>query len=181
MTLQPQSALGAIFGTASAVTGFSSDSAALRERADIGCVLLTTAGRSTDFAPAASRAAALTLPLVPGEIATGASGAMTSSPRRMAIWLSPRSWLIQCDIEEEGILVERLNRTFSDKLVHAVGFTDHLCWLELSGTAAIDLITEGSFLSLERDGLPIGHAKRTLIAQSRPLSSETANGSGSSQ
>jgi heterotetrameric sarcosine oxidase gamma subunit len=165
MTLRPQSALGAIFGTASAVPEFSSDSATLRERADIGCVLLTAADRSSDFAPAASQAAAVPLPVVPGEIATGASGAMKTSPSHMAIWLSPRSWLIQCDIEEEISLVERLNRTFPDKLLHAVGFTDHLCWFELSGTAAIDLITEGSFLSLERDGLPIGHAKRTLIAQ----------------
>ena len=35
----------------------------------------------------------------------------------------------------------------------------------MSGAASIDLLTESSFISLERGGLPVGHAKRTLIAQ----------------
>jgi heterotetrameric sarcosine oxidase gamma subunit len=46
-----------------------------------------------------------------------------------------------------------------------VPFTDALCWFELSGDGALDLLTEGSFISLERGGLPVGRAKRTLIAQ----------------
>ena len=35
----------------------------------------------------------------------------------------------------------------------------------MSGAATLDLLTEGTFLSLERGGLLVGYAKRTLIAQ----------------
>ena len=157
MTLQPQSALRAPFGTASTVSGFSCDNAILRERADIGCVLLSTAVDSADIAATASHAAGVDLPLTPGMIKT--------SPHRKAIWLSPRSWLIHCNIEQEFELVTRLNAAFPERLVHAAAFTDYLAWFELSGSAALDLLTEGTFLSLERAGLPVGHAKRTLIAQ----------------
>jgi heterotetrameric sarcosine oxidase gamma subunit len=157
LQLKAESALGAPFGTASTVSGFSSDNAVLRERADIGCVLLTAAVDSTDITVSASHAAAVDLPLTPGLIKTSA--------HRKAIWLSPRSSLIQCGVAEEQDLVTHLNAAFPDKLAHAAALTDYLAWFELSGPAAIDLLTEGTFLSLERAGLPIGHAKRTLVAQ----------------
>jgi heterotetrameric sarcosine oxidase gamma subunit len=139
------------------VSGFCSDRALLRERADIGCVLITNAVDSDGILLSAGEAAGVDLPLVSGMTHTG--------PRRVAIWLTPRSWLLLCDIEEESPLVARLNGTFPEKPVHAVSYTDCLCWFELSGTASLDLLTEGSFLSLESGGLPIAHAKRTLIAQ----------------
>jgi heterotetrameric sarcosine oxidase gamma subunit len=129
----------------------------LRERADIGCVLLSTAVDSADIAVTASHVAGVDIPLTPGAIKT--------SPHRKAIWLSPRSWLIHCNIEEEQELVTHLNAAFQERLVHAAAFTDYLVWFELSGSAGLDLLTEGTFLSLERAGLPVGHAKRTLIAQ----------------
>jgi heterotetrameric sarcosine oxidase gamma subunit len=157
LRLKPRSTLGAPFGTASTVSRFSSDNAVLRERADIGCVLLTAAVDSAEMTASASRAANVDLPLTPGMIKI--------SPDRKAIWLSPRSWLIHCGFEEENDLVTHLNAVSQDKLVHAAAFTDYLAWFELSGSAAFDLLTEGTFLSLERGGLPIGHAKRTLIAQ----------------
>jgi heterotetrameric sarcosine oxidase gamma subunit len=157
VTLQAQSALGAPFGAVSAVTGFNSGSATLRERADIGCVLLTAAVDAAEIATAASRAAGLDLPLQPGMSRTG--------PQGTAIWLSPRSWLLHCGIDQERELVTHLNEAFPDKLAHAAAFTDQLCWVELSGVPSLELLTEGTFLSLEPGGLPIGHAKRTLIAQ----------------
>jgi heterotetrameric sarcosine oxidase gamma subunit len=107
---------------------------------------------------------------VPGTIAT-AEG-------RAALWLTPRSWLIHCAPEEEVALADRVNRASPDMLVHAVPFGGALCWLELSGRrsgpgtgtstaadAALELLTEGGFVSLERGGLPVGRSKRTLIAQ----------------
>ena len=157
LQLQPQSALGAPFGIASTVSGFRSDNAVLRERADIGCVILTASVDSADITASASLAAGVDLPLTPGMIKT--------APGRKAIWLSPRSWLIHCNIEQEFELVTRLNAAFPERLVHAAAFTDYLAWFELSGSAALDLLTEGTFLSLERAGLPVGHAKRTLLAQ----------------
>jgi heterotetrameric sarcosine oxidase gamma subunit len=157
VTLEPQATLGAPFSTGSAVSGFSADTVVLRERADIGCVLLTTAVDSVEIATAVGQSAGLDLPLAPGMIFT--------APGRKAIWLSPRSWLIHCGVAEEKELVAHLNAVFPDKLVHAAAYTDYLCWLELSGAGALDLLTEGTFLSLERDGLSVRHAKRTLIAQ----------------
>jgi hypothetical protein len=35
-----------------------------------------------------------------------------TSPDRKAIWLSPRSWLIHCSIEQEHKRVTHLNATF---------------------------------------------------------------------
>ena len=157
MKLQPQATLGAPFGVASPIAGFRSDSVVLRERSDFGCVLLTAAVDAAEVRSLVSAVADVDLPLAAGMTKTCAG--------RTALWLSPRSWLIHCDIEDEVGLVARVNVTFPDKLVHAVGFTDALCWLELSGAAAHDLLTEGTFLSLERGGLPIGRGKRTLIAQ----------------
>jgi heterotetrameric sarcosine oxidase gamma subunit len=84
---------------------------------------------------------------------------------RTALWLTPRSWLIHCDLLEEGDLLERIAEAFPDRLAHGALFTDAVCWFELSGPAALDILTEGGFVSLERGGLPVGHAKRTLIAQ----------------
>jgi heterotetrameric sarcosine oxidase gamma subunit len=157
LQLQPQSALGAPFGSASTVSEFSSAHAVLRERADIGCVLLTITVDSADIAAGITHAAGVDLPLIPGMVKT--------SLDRKAIWLSPRSWLIHCSIEQEQELVAHLNVATSEQLIHAAAFTDYLAWFELSGPAAIDLLAEGTFLSLDRAGLPVGHAKRTLIAQ----------------
>jgi heterotetrameric sarcosine oxidase gamma subunit len=157
LKLQPQSALGGLIGATHAVIGFRSDGAILQGRADIGCVLLTAAARSAEVISSAILTSVVELPLAPG--------AIKAREGRAAVWLSPRSWLIQCGIEEEMGLVAGLNQAFPDKRAHAVPFTDSLCWLELSGRAGIDLLTEGGFVSLERDGLPVGHAKRTLIAQ----------------
>jgi heterotetrameric sarcosine oxidase gamma subunit len=68
-------------------------------------------------------------------------------------------------VEEEMELVSQLNSVFPNKCAHAAAFTDHLCWLEFAGAASLDFLLEGTFLSLERRGLPVGCAKRTLIAQ----------------
>jgi len=157
MKLQPQATLSAPFGAAAPVTAFSSSNAVLRERADIGCVLLTSAVDNAEVLTSASAAAGVDLPRDPGMFRTGAG--------RLALWLSPRSWLIHCAVEAEAGLIARLNAVFPDKLAHAAAFTDYLCWFELSGAMSLDLLTEGTFLSLERGGLPVGHAKRTLIAQ----------------
>lgn len=155
--LQARSSLGAALGTAGAVAGFKVDRVSLQERADIGCVLVTAAVEGASVLSAVSEVARVELPSMPGRF--GRAGG------RMALWLSPRSWLIQCRLAQEGVLVGGINGAFPDKLVHAVPFGDALCWLELSGATAGDLLREGGFLSLERDGLGVGRAKRTLIAQ----------------
>ena len=157
LELQPRAALNDVFGTRIAVPSFRSECATLVERSDIGCVLVTTAiDIDTGMAVKAGNGR-LELPRRPGAVVQDGS--------RFALWLSPRSWLIQCNFAEERDLVRDLNSGYPDKLLYAVSFTDALCWLELSGSGALDLLLEGGFISLERAGLEIGHAKRTLIAQ----------------
>jgi heterotetrameric sarcosine oxidase gamma subunit len=161
LNLQARSVFGGEFGTSRVIDGFRCEGTVLRERSDLGCVLLTLAADTLELAATASAACGLALPAGPGAIAKG-SGAANS---RRALWLTPRSWLIHCGLEDESDLIERVGAAFPDKLAHAVSFTDALCWLELAGSAASDLLTEGGFVSLERGGVPVGHAKRTLIAQ----------------
>jgi heterotetrameric sarcosine oxidase gamma subunit len=155
--LEPQSVFGGLFGAASRLSQFKSERAILRERSDIGCVLLTVAAEGPEATARASRACNLELPLAPG--------AVTMTAGRTALWLTPRSWLIHCDLLEEDDLLERIAEAFPDRLAHGALFTDAVCWFELFGPAALDLLAEGGFVSLERGGLPVGHAKRTLIAQ----------------
>jgi len=157
MNLQPDSALQAPFRGTLPVTGFNSARAVLLERADIGCVLLTAAVDGAAVIVAGSAAAGVDLPSV--------AGLITRADGRTAMWLSPKSWLIRCDVEEERGLVGRIRKAFPDHLCHATVFTDALCWFELSGPGSLELLTEGSPISLERNGLPVGGAKRTLVAQ----------------
>jgi len=157
MNLQPRSTLSDVFGSINEVQRCRSKTVALKELSDMSCVLFTAASNSVDSAFRAAHAAQIDLPSTAGEYVTRSG--------RMAIWLSPRSWLIRCRIGDEAALVTELNDELPDGLAHAVPYTDALCWLELSGPDALDYLTEGSFISLEVSGLRIGHAKRTLIAQ----------------
>jgi heterotetrameric sarcosine oxidase gamma subunit len=157
MKLQARSVLDGSFGSANELRGFAAQKATLTELSDMGCVLFTVASLSTDVVDSASNAAGVELSVNPGEVKIAAG--------RAAIWLSPRSWLIQCGVNDEANLMAALNEAFPDKIAHAVSFTDALCWFDVSGEAALELLTEGSFISLERGGLSISHAKRTLISQ----------------
>jgi heterotetrameric sarcosine oxidase gamma subunit len=158
MKLHSRAVLGATFGVSAAVPAFDGGAANMQllERADVGCVLVAS---TIDPAAAVSElnaAARLEFPL--------AAGATTKSHLHRVLWLTPRSWLIHCPVDEERALAGRINHAFTDKRVYAAPYTDHLCWLELSGSQALNCLTEGGFVSLERDGIAIGHAKRGLLA-----------------
>lgn len=155
--LQARTALGSPFGVATPVKAFKAERVSLRDRADIGCVLVTAAVDGTSVLSALNAAAHVELPSVPGMMGKGGE--------RVALWLSPRSWMVHCRCTEEEALVAEINAAFPDKLVHAVRFGDAIAWLELCGSGVRDLLVEGGFVSLERDGLAVGRAKRTLIAQ----------------
>ncbi|MDP3139674.1 MAG: sarcosine oxidase subunit gamma family protein [Burkholderiaceae bacterium] len=130
--------------------------ARLVDRSDLGCVLVSCAVNAPEVAPACSEALGLDLPLEPGQTSQGGGA--------VALWLTPRSWLVQCAIEDEGQLADAVNRAFADRTASAALYSDALAWLELQGPGAWDLLTEGAFVSLEQDGLAVAHAKRTLVA-----------------
>lgn len=156
MRLSAESTLGAPLGATGPVAGFTQSDAALVERADMACVLLTVAVENAETVAAASRAIGFELPTVAGPV--------RYSEQHIAVWLTPRSWLVLSDVVSEAELVSRVNAASRDGTLHASRFTDYLCWLELSGPHALDLLTRLSFVSLERGGLAVGSAKRTLVA-----------------
>jgi heterotetrameric sarcosine oxidase gamma subunit len=171
MKLQSRSVLGATFGVSTAVPEFGVSEAGtthgsaadghamhtrMLERADIGCLLVSSTLEPSIGVTKLNTAVGLEFPLEAGAI-------REAHPHRV-LWLTPRSWLIHCSIDEEAALARKINEAFPDKCVHAALFTDYLCWFELSGPKAFDLLSEGGFVSLERRGLDVGGAKRTVLA-----------------
>jgi heterotetrameric sarcosine oxidase gamma subunit len=154
--LQPNSVLGGRFGQRSRIAAYNSEDSVLYERSDIGCVRLTSAVNAADVATYIEHAVGMRLPTEAGPIAAWED--------KSALWLSPRDWLIQCSLESESDIVGQLNAAFPDKCLHAVPYTDALCWLELAGDGAHEVLADGGFISLQRQGLPVRHAKRTLLS-----------------
>lgn len=144
------------FGVAADVPGFAAAGMALRERSDIGCLLINCACDANAVAESLAIAVGFDLPRECGRVSQ-------SSPCT-AIWLTPRSWLLQCDPAAELQLAERIDAAFGDQRVHVSLFTDAIAWMELSGPRAPALLSAGGFVSLEREGLAVGHAKRTTLA-----------------
>jgi heterotetrameric sarcosine oxidase gamma subunit len=155
MKLDPLSSLGAPFDSSAGVPGFVAKGASLRERADIGCVLVTAAINADEVLARARKAVEIHLPT--------AAGAIQTEGRR-ALWLSPRSWLVLSTVAEERNLCDAIDAAFPDQLLYAAPFTDALCWLEVTGAQSLALLSQMAFVSLERGGLPVSHAKRTLLA-----------------
>jgi heterotetrameric sarcosine oxidase gamma subunit len=156
MILEARSTFGQTFGAEVPLAGFPSSGVAAKERGDIGCLLVNAAVDVGQIVSAASAAAGVELPQRPG--------AVSKTTDRLALWLTPRSWLVQCRPESESALAKNINDAFPDKTVHAASFTDYLCWIEISGAQAIDVVREGGFVSLEQQGLAVDHAKRTVLA-----------------
>jgi len=155
MSLDALSPLGHTFGQGNDLLLSGAPDVKSQERADFGCLLLTSAVDGAQTADALEACLSATLPRGPGVV--------TRAGDRIAIWLSPRSWLFICDPAEEAALAGLVAACFPDRLAHASAFTDFLCWFSLEGRRAEDMLRQGSFISLARGGLPTGHAKRTPI------------------
>lgn len=156
MTLAGQSALGSRFGAARLVASLSRPGFDVIERGDLGCVLCTAAVDSFEVIEELSSLAEIQIPHAPGPVA--------QTDERWAMWLSPRSWLIVCAPPDESKLVASINAATTDRVLLASFYTDYLCWLSLEGEVAEDVLRQGSYISLAAEGLPAGHAKRTLVA-----------------
>ena len=156
MTLQPLSLHGAPFGEAGVANELTPRGTTLRERSDLGGVLINSAAAAREVIERVEQIVGITLP--------SCAGRVTHGSETCALWLTPRSWIVHCPIAQEPDLASRINAALPDKLVHAALFSDCLCWFEIAGPDAESLIREGGFVSLERGGLPEGHAKRTLLA-----------------
>lgn len=154
--LKALSPLGSSFGASTPVTGASQAGFEVSERSDFGCVLCTAAVDLDDVQSLLLQQLQINLP--------SQSGAVAQDGELSSIWLSPRSWLILCPLDEETKLVASINAIFPDRHLLASAFSDYLCWLSLSGKLVEDALHRGGFISLASGGLPEGHAKRTLIA-----------------
>jgi heterotetrameric sarcosine oxidase gamma subunit len=133
-----------------------SDDTTLLARREMGCLLVNS---SLDAAAVVKDIAAVVrfeFPVEPGTTTDGQS--------LRALWLTPRSWLLHCPRGEESALEREFDAAFQDKRVHAMAYSDHLSWFELSGSESLNRLTAGGFVSLERDGLSVGRVKRTALA-----------------
>jgi heterotetrameric sarcosine oxidase gamma subunit len=156
MTLAPESTLGAALSVAVMLPGHTAEEASLCERPDISCLLLTTVVDASQVRLKASQAIGIDLPAV--------AGAAQIEGGTMALWHSPRSWLLLGPVNAERTRSNAIDLVFADRSVSATPYSDFLCWLELTGSRSLELLRQHSFVSLERHGLPVGHAKRGLIA-----------------
>ncbi len=154
MNFSSRSALGNAFGHIHNLTLPKATEVTLSELANIGCVLLSAA---TDTPDTAHAKACLGIDL------PGAPSAVMRAADRTGIWLTPRSWLLLCDPDDEAAICDRVSAAFPDRTLHASPFTDSLCWFSLTGEQSEDLLRQGSFISLSKGGLPVGCAKRTPI------------------
>lgn len=150
------SALESEWGRTHPVSAFSHRRALLRERADLGTVLVTTAMEPEPVSGVLEAVVGFPLP--------ARAGPMHSHDTMRAVWRSPRAWLIQCPVAAEEPLVASVNTPFPEREVIACAYGDALCWLDLAGPGAEDLLREGGFISLDSGGLPVGHGKRGLLA-----------------
>ncbi|MGB3387075.1 MAG: sarcosine oxidase subunit gamma family protein [Pseudaminobacter sp.] len=123
---------------------------------DIGCLLLATAVDAGEVAETLMERTGLAVP--------GKSGRLVRDGDRIIIWLSPRSWLVQCPLAEVQALKSRVCDAFPDAAVHAAVWSDQLAWFRFSGLDAVELLSRGGFLSLEQDRPAVGCARRTLLA-----------------
>ena len=154
MMLTAQSPLGAEFGAANPLPQITP--ATVQERSDLCTVLITTTQASPDRIKAIGLAVGCSLPT--------SHGPVVHSDGKDAIWLTPRSWLILCDAQDEERVLASVVSNFKDHSVIASRYADALCWLSLEGDQAAALLAQGSFVGFSDKGLAIGSAKRTPVA-----------------
>lgn len=156
MILQALSPMGLPFGSSARVEEGCREGLSVSECSDYGYILLTSAVDITDFRKDLLRLTGVEFPLQPGLV--------VQADERYVVWLSPRSWLISCRLDDEPKLLDSINANFPDRSIHASAFSDYLCWFCLEGDAAEDALRQGGFISLVNEGLPDGCARRTLMA-----------------
>jgi heterotetrameric sarcosine oxidase gamma subunit len=132
------------------------EDSALLARPEIGCLLVNSALDAAVVAKDIAAVVRFEFPMEPGTTTCGQS--------LRALWLTPRSWLLHCPPEAESALEREFGAAFQDKRVHAMAYSDHLSWFELSGSESLDRLTAGGFVSLEPGGLSVGRVKRTALA-----------------
>jgi|TARA_B110000238_G_C16006606_1_gene386938 sarcosine oxidase gamma subunit len=181
MILETLSPLGEPLGNPKNITGLDWSDLNINESNHLGCVRCTIAVGFNEISPTLSQQLHINLPSKPGRVVV-ANG-------RHLIWLSPRSWLIlfslnkveldnsclneyslnesslnESSLDKEKKLLESINAAFPDRSVLASAYSDYLCWFSLNGDKAKTVLHQGGFISLAPEGIPVGHAKRTLIA-----------------
>jgi len=134
------------------------DMSQIEIRAADGCadVLIVSAVDGAEAAAALSESCAITVPTAPGTVCIEAP--------HTAFWLSPRSWLLRVEQDDEAAVLAAIRTGFPDRRVHATPYSDALHWFEIAGPGAAALLARGGFVSLSVDGLAFGCMKRTLFA-----------------
>src|SRR5258708_32823232 len=120
MRIQPRSVLGGMFVDPVVLTRFESGNTTLTERADIGCLLVSSAVDSDEISTRLNLAARFSFPLKGGRVAE-------ARPYRV-LWLTPRAWLVPCPLDDEWVPGNRVNERFPGKPAPAWPVTCPLGW-----------------------------------------------------
>lgn len=126
----------------------------IRELVEQGAVMLSMAELSPEVLQRLSEVVDCPLP--------EHAGKTTERAIRHALWLSPRHRLLMCNPADEVELVNAVKDAFPDSTAHAAMYSDALCWLELSGTHALEALQQGGFVRIG-DEFPQHFGKRTTL------------------
>lgn len=156
MNLDARSALENPQGQAIRLPHPQGDGIALTDRADLGCILCAATADVAAFPKLLAEVLAIPMPDAPGYA--------TRCNDMLAMWLSPRTALLLCPLDEETRLFRTIEAQSAGRAIHPLQYSDQLSWLELAGTAADSLLKQGGFLTLEPSAPRPDMARRTLIA-----------------
>ncbi len=121
-----------------------------------GALLLTAAVEARAVSEPLGRLLGLPVPMQPWQTETHRG--------RMLHWISPRSWLLSCDQDDEAALAAAVLRAFPDRCLHACAQSSRISRFGLRGEGAEDLLRQIGFLALEPGGIVPGGFRRTLLA-----------------
>lgn len=136
---------------------FESRNISLSQRAPVTMINLRGAGSDPVFVAQAGRVIGLPLPVT--------SNTFLAAPGLHCVWQGPDDWLIMDAVREAESLAHQLDDALVD-FHHAVtDVSGNRVTLRLSGNAAIELLSVGCPLDLDRRVFKPGMAVQTVLAR----------------
>lgn len=93
---------------------------------------------------------------------------------RAALWLGPDEWLLLAPPEEAGVIAETLATALSSLPHSLVDVSHRQTGIQLSGTAAANVLNAAVPLDLCADAFPVGMATRTIFEKAEIVLWRTA-------
>lgn len=97
---------------------------------------------------------------------------------RAALWLGPNEWLILGPPGSQVQIAEELERALDGTHRSIIDVSDNRVALELSGSAAKDVLARGCSLDLDARSWSVGSCAQTLLARAQVILHERAETTG---